>query len=73
MNRYNYPLQDNMNRYNNYPMKDSHEYIIGDDEICDDLRFQEKKFIDDFQQIKFDYLNDCNYIFNHPVLKLIHL
>jgi hypothetical protein len=65
MNRYNYPLKDNMDRYNDYPRKDPYEYVIGDYEICDDLRFQEKKFIDDFQQIKFDYLNDCKYIFNH--------
>ncbi|MTJ23289.1 hypothetical protein FJR06_18990 [Dolichospermum sp. UHCC 0352] len=59
---YDYNLRAKwLDKYSDNP----HEYIIGDDEICDNLRFQEKKFIDDFQQIKFDYLNECKKIFNH--------
>jgi|694.fasta_scaffold83264_2 hypothetical protein len=74
MNRYNYPLQEN-SRYNcpingNSGYRDLHEYEMGDDGICNDLQVQEKKFMDDFQQIKFDYLNDCKNIFNHQNRRL---
>ena len=73
VHKYYYPLKDNP-AYYDYNLRakwvekysdNPDEYIVGDDEICDHLQFQEKEFVDNFQQIKFDYLNEGKNIFNH--------